>query len=459
LKRSASLVRGGLAVGAGILIGNVTGFFRVGVTAYLVGTHARADALAVALGPIDNLNQAIINTMLVSFVPMLLLRPEAERAVVFARAARVFAWILAGISLASALLASNIVSLLGPGLAADQHRQAVTLLRMASPAPFLAGTSALFGALLYTERRFFVPALYQACLNGCTIIAALTLWELMGVEGFAVGYVCGAALQLTLAWAFSRDILRNPRREGHAREIALRDIIATPGMYLFYAGMLAANIMVTRAFATHAGPGMAAAFDYCLRCISVVVAYLVYPVANSLLPEIARLRGEGKLREAYRLLDGSIGMMAIAAVLACALGILLRTPIIAILFERGSFTAQSTQLVSGVFLGFAPGIIGWALLDLIARCLFALDRPRLPMYAAVIPLAVNLTAMLAFGRVKDPRFITIGASAGLLAAFAALFLAIHLRRPPLGGPQIPEARDEQDREQIDHPVHVAEPAS
>ena len=291
--RPGILVKDGLVVGAGILIGNVTGFFRVGVTAYLLGTHARADALAVALGPIDNLNQAIINTMLVSFVPMLMLRPESDRALVFARAARVFAWILAALSLSAAVLASPIVSLLGPGLAPDQHREAVTLMRLASPASLLAGGSALFGALLYTERRFFVPALYQACLNGCTIIAALTLWKWIGVEGFALGYVAGAALQCTLAWATSRDILRRGRlqRRSATLQVPLREILSSPGMFLAYAGLLAANIMVTRAFATHAGPGMAAAFDYCLRCVSVVVAYLVYPVANSLIPEIARLRG------------------------------------------------------------------------------------------------------------------------------------------------------------------------
>ena len=453
-------MRGGLVVGAGILIGNITGFFRVGVTAYLLGTHARADALAVALGPIDNLNQAIINTMLVSFVPMLMLRPESDRALVFARAARVFGWILAAISLSAAVLASPIVSMLGPGLAPDQHREAVTLMRLASPATLLAGGSALFGALLYTERRFFIPALYQACLNGCTIIAALTLWKFIGVEGFALGYVAGTALQFTLTWAASRDILKRGRRQRKAAVVApvpLREILSSPGMFLCYAGLLAANIMVTRAFATHAGPGMAAAFDYCLRCVSVVVAYLVYPVANSLLPEIARLRGAGKMREAYRLLDSSIGMMAFAAVAACALGVALRTPVISILFERGSFTAESTRLVSGVFLGFAPGIIGWALLDLISRCLFALDRPRLPVFAALIPLAVNLIAMQAFGRVKDPTFLTLGASAGLLTAFAALFLAIHLRRP-LDVAEIPETRYEEDGEQIDHPVHVSEPA-
>ena len=204
-----------------------------------------------------------------------------------------------------------------------------------------------------------------------------------------------------------------------------------PGMFLLYAGLIAGNLVVTRIFATHAGPGMAAAFDYCMRCVSVVLAYLVYPVASTLVPEIARLRGTNETSKAYSLIDTAVLLMAVAAVLSCALGVMLRTPIIALLFERGNFTPESTQLVSAVFLGFAPSLIGWALLDLIARCFFALNRPRLPVIAAFIPITVNLaiTSILrAEGRLTSPVTLGLGASIGLLAGFAALFAMIHLRR-------------------------------
>ena len=49
-------MRGGLTIVAGVLTGNVLGFVRVALTAYLLGTHSRADSLAVAMGPMDTLN-------------------------------------------------------------------------------------------------------------------------------------------------------------------------------------------------------------------------------------------------------------------------------------------------------------------------------------------------------------------------------------------------------------------
>jgi putative peptidoglycan lipid II flippase len=226
----------------------------------------------------------------------------------------------------------------------------------------------------------------------------------------------------------SRDLRR--RFVPAANHTPLKEILIRPAMFLVYASLLAANILVTRAFATHAGPGMAAAFDYCLRCVSVVVAYLVYPVANSLLPEIARLRALNDTAKAYRLMDRSVLLMAGVSVIACAAGLLLRTPVIAFLFERGSFTAESTRLVSAVFLGFVPSILGWALMDLISRCFFALDRPKLPVAMAIIPVAVNLAVMsvLRLHRPGNPAVLGWGASVGLMAGFAALFAAAHWRR-------------------------------
>lgn len=368
-------MRGSLVIGAGILIGNVTGFVRVAITAYLLGTHARADALAVSTGLADTLNNIVINTLLVAFVPMLMLRPSHERLAVFARAGRLFGWILAGLSVVTALFAPQLVSLLGPGLAPEQHHTAVILLEILAPGILFSGASGIYAALLYTERRFMAPASYQLCLNGSTIIFAVAFWKVIGEYGFAVGYTIGAAIQLGVTWFASRN-LRTSRPDRIALPSA--EILSKPGLYLLYAGLMSANIVLARAFATHAGSGVAAALDYSMRCVNVVIAYLVYPVANSLMPEIARLRAINDMPHAYKLMTRSVALMAAASIVSCAIGLLLRTPAIVLLFQRGSFTAESTVLVSNVFVGLAPSVIGWTLMDLISRCCFALDRPRLP---------------------------------------------------------------------------------
>jgi putative peptidoglycan lipid II flippase len=123
----------------------------------------------------------------------------------------------------------------------------------------------------------------------------------------------------------------------------------------------------------------------------------------------------------------ALALAGLASVGACVVGITIREPVIALLFQRGSFTADSTRLVSAVFLGFAPSLIGWTLLELTARSLFAMDRPWLPLAASTIPALFNLVYLLSM-RNPRPEFLGLGASLGFLCAFALLFALTHAKR-------------------------------
>lgn len=435
-------MRGGLTIGAGIVVGNIIGFARVAVTAYLLGTHARADALAVAVGPIDTLNSVLINTVIFAFVPMLMLRHGPERIALFRRAKTVFTAIFASLAALVIVGAPWLIHILGPGLEAGQIPAAINIMRITALSTLAAGSVAIQSALLFTERRFGPLALYQACLNTFTIAGALALWRVIGIYGFAIGYTTGAFAQFAFTWFSARGTANLPGLANF--RTPWRELIAKPGSFCIYAGLIALNVIVTRAHATHAGAGMAAAFDYCIRCVNVVVAYLVSPVSNALLPEISKLKAQNKVREAWNIIDRTTALVAAAAMVACLVGIICREPVIAILFQRGSFTADSTRLVSGVFLGFAPALVGWTMLDLTSRSLFALNRPWLPMCAAAMPVAFNLllSGILRARHVTNPEYIGLGASLGLLLAFGVLFAVAHLHRRAEQEAKVPQEEEQ-----------------
>jgi putative peptidoglycan lipid II flippase len=424
-ERQQIILKGGLTIGAGIITGNVLGFVRVALTAYLLGTHSRADSLAVAIGPIDTLNAVLINSMVFAFVPMLTERKGADRAALFLQLTRLFARAFTVLALATAVFAPWIISVLAPGLDPHYHDTAANILRIVSVSTLAAGMAAIHAALLYTDRRFAPSAFYQASLNIFTIVAALSLWKFFGVYGFAVGYSVGAWVQFGIVYFCARSDVKLENLP--PCKLDWRTIITRPGTILLYSAALAANITFTRAYATHAGPGMAAALDYCLRGVTVPLALLVSPVSNALLPEIARLRSQLRLREAWHLIDKTIALAALGAVAGCGVALAFRRPVIAIMFQRGSFTAESTMLVSAVFLGLGPSLIGWSLLELTARSLFALDRPWLPTVAAAIPVVVNVIVTLS-ARTPQPQFIGLGASLGLIAGFLFVFVTARISR-------------------------------
>ena len=419
------LIRGGLTLAGGVLVGNAVGVLRVAITAYLLGTHSRADALAVAMGPIDTLNSLLINSMVFAFVPMLTARNEGERTALFLKLRRAFIWVFLAVSGSVIAAAPWLMRALAPGLNADSFAAAVNLLRILALSTTAGGVAALYWALLYTERRFGPTAFYQATLNVCTIIAAVSLWQQVGVYAFAIGYAAGACVQLAVVHHAARGRLRPEALP--TCDIRWREILAKPAFFLVYAGGLGLNITFTRAYATHAGSGLAAAMEYCMKGVGVPLALLVNHLANSLLPEIARLKSALRLREALRLIDKTVALAGLIAVAGCGFALLFRTPAITLLFQRGSFTPESTRMVAAVFLGLAPTLIGWSLIEITSRSLFALDRPWPPVIAAFIPVLVNTTLTLRLG-LSQPEWLGIGASAGTLAGFAVLFLMVHWNR-------------------------------
>jgi len=175
------------------------------------------------------------------------------------------------------------------------------------------------------------------------------------------------------------------------------------------------------------GPGTAAALDYCMRGVAVPMALLVNPISNSLLPEIARLRSVFRLRDALRLIDRTIALTALIAVCGCGFALFFRQPAIALLFEHGKFNAESTRLVASVFLALGPSMIGWSLMEILSRSLFALARPWPPVIAALIPVLINVTLTLRTGSFR-PEFLGLGASVGLLCGFLVLFAMAHTSR-------------------------------
>lgn len=419
------LVRGGLTLVAGILVGNVLGFARVAVTAYLLGTHSRADSLAVAIGPLDTLNNLLLNSMIFAFVPMLTACKGEERTALLLKLSRLFAWVFSAVSAGVILTAPWLMRALAPGLDAQYFDQAVTTLRILSVSTVAAGSGAIYCALLYTDRRFAPTAFYQAALNTFTIIGALALFRIMGVYAFAVGYTLGAIAQFGIVWYAAR----RPLRTANLPECPIHwsEILGKPAFFAVYAAGLSLNITFTRAYATHAGPGMAAALDYCMRGVGVPMALLVSPISNSLLPEIARLRSLFRIREAFRLIDRTLALAALMVVAGCAFALAFRTPAIALFFQRGNFTADSTALVSAVFLGLGPSLVGWSLLEIMSRSLFALDRPWPPVVAAMIPVIFNACLTLRMGSFQ-PKLVGLGSSIGLLLGFATLFAMAHVNR-------------------------------
>jgi putative peptidoglycan lipid II flippase len=92
-------------------------------------------------------------------------------------------------------------------------------------------------------------------------------------------------------------------------------------------------------------------------------------------------------------LAGTLRLIAFLSFPASVLLIIFRQPIVAVLFERGQFGADSTELVAWALLFYGFSLIGLAAIEIISRAFYALEDTVTP----VVIGALQLGAMWLFG--------------------------------------------------------------
>jgi putative peptidoglycan lipid II flippase len=119
-------------------------------------------------------------------------------------------------------------------------------------------------------------------------------------------------------------------------------------------------------------------------------------IAIAALPTFSAQVARGQLGEMRSSLAATLrGVLFLA--LPASLGlILLRQPLVALLFQRGEFDAHSTDLVAWALLWYAAGLAAHSVVEIVARAYYALHDTRTPVFIGAAAMSLNLVFSLVF---------------------------------------------------------------
>jgi putative peptidoglycan lipid II flippase len=316
-------------------------------------------------------------------------------------AANLVLLILSALALLAGIFAPQIVRYtLAPGLAADPALFALTvdLLRIQIASAVLFGLGGLIVGILNVHQIFLIPALTPAMYQIGMIFGVIFLVPTLGIYGLAWGVVIGAALYLLLqlptliqqAGTYSLTLgLRDP---------AVREVIRLMGPRLFGVAVVQLNFVVNINLASQMEFGSLSAVDYGFSLMLMAQAVLAQSVATAAMPTLSAQYALGKLDELRATISATLRGILFLAVPASVGLILLRTPIVALLYQRGAFTERSTELVAWALLWYAAGLIGHSLVEILARAFYALHDTRTPVLVGVGAMTLNVIFSVAFAR-------------------------------------------------------------
>ena len=436
------MLRSAASVAVATSSSRVLGYVRDMVIAATFGAGPAADAFFVAFRIPNFLRRLFAEgAFSQAFVPVLsqyrTQREPAEVRDLVAHTLGTLGAVLLGTALLAVLAAPLLVWLLAPGFGDDPQRGALTgtLLRVTFWYLPLVSLAAAVGGVLNTFGRYFAPALTPLFLNLAMIAAAVWLAPRLDVPvlALAIGVVVGGLLQLLWQLPSLRATGNLVRPRVGFSHPGVRRILTLMGPGVFGSSVAQINLMFDTIVASFLATGSVSWLYYADRLVEFPLGVLAIAFATVILPRLSREHAGNDPQAFSRTLDWGLRWVVLVGLpAAAALGVL-AGPLLGTLFHYGAFDTHSVHMARQALWAFAPGLVAFMAIKVLAPGYYARQDTRTPMRIGVAAMLANIGITLVL--VWPLQHAGLAAATSLAAYLNALLLLRGLRRSGVYRPQ------------------------
>ena len=397
-----SLVKAAGVIGVATFTSRILGFIRDMVLARLFGATPAADAFYVAFRIPSLLRELFAEgSMSAAFIPVFTeycsQKSKREAWELASAAFTTLLTVVTLVTLAGIVAAPWLVELLAPGFHGSPEKIALTTLlaRVMFPYLLFISLAAVAMGILNSLRAFAVPAYAALFLNIFIIGCALFLSPLLKepIIGVAIGVVAGGAAQfaMQLPSLKTRGLLFGFRfQPGHpgVRRIGQLMVPSLLGM-----SVTQVNLTVSTILASFIA-GAPTYLFYGMRLIQFPLGIFGVALAMAILPTLSAQAARGAMEELRTTLGFGLRMIVFIMFPAMLGLIFLRTPIVHLFFEHGTFTAHDTAETSMAVLCYAVGLWAFGGVRIIVAAFYSLQDTKTPAVSAAVAVTANIVFSL-----------------------------------------------------------------
>jgi len=410
------------------------------IIANLFGSGMSADAFFVAFR-IPNLLRRLFaeGSFSVSFIPVFteyLQNRSKEEAFLLARIVLTsLLLILTVVTILGIIFSPLIVRIIAPGFGGIGEKYALTVLltRIMFPYIFLVSVLALFMGILNSLKHFAAPAMAPIFLNLSMIAALLFLTPYMKIPtvGLAIGVIGGGILQLTLQIPFlmTKGLSFAPKWNPGHPTLKRIGILMLP--IIFGSAIYQINQLVGTLLASLLKEGSVSYLYYADRLVQFPLGVFAIAISTAVLPSLSREAANGDLVRLKETLSHALRLTMFITIPAMVGLIILREPIIRVLFQRGAFDSFATAMTARALLYYSLGLWAFAALRVFVSAFYSLQDTKTPVKVAVVAMILNIIFSVVL--MHTPLEHGGLALALSLASTLQLVMLIFLLRKRLGG--------------------------
>jgi putative peptidoglycan lipid II flippase len=406
-------------------LSRVLGLVREVVAAQYFGVTGAMSAFTIAF-QVPNLVRALVadSALQGAFVPVFTeLLEKGERKEAFRVASSLFFLILLVLGSLTALFvifAEPLMSVFAPGFDDNPALQQLTvnLARLMFPIVVLLALSGLVVGMLNSFEHFGAPALAPVAWNAVIIASLVALVPVLSeddeIYAYAIGILAGTVVLfvLPLPWLRGRGgrfTFRLDWRSERVRRVLKLMLPVTIAL-----GLINLSLLINSLFGTLVSNEAPAAIDKAFRIYQLPQGLFSISIATILFPTLARFAARGARDDLRRTMGNGVRQICLLLIPSAVLMAVLAEPITRLVYERGVFDAEATDLTSSAMLWWSISLPFQGVSLLYSRTFFSLQRPWATTALAGLNLVVNAALAAAlYGPLEIPG-IVIGTVAGTI---------------------------------------------
>jgi len=429
-KTSSTLRKIGIASSimmASVFASRIIGLVRESAIAWMGGAKAAVDAYQIAFVIPEILNHIVASGFLsITFIPIfahyLSQNRDEEGFQVFSIIFNGFGLMLLGFIAITMVWAPQFVKLFVPGISDPvTFALAVKMTRIIIPAQFFFFAGGLFMAVQFTKENFLIPAMAPLIYNIGIITGGVFLYPVLGMEGFAWGVLGGAFLGSFLLQ------LVGARRAGLKYYFIFN--ISHPDFLKYILLTLPLMVGLTMTFSTEIlmkffgsflGEGSIAAMNYALRIMFILVGFFGQAVGMASYPFMAKIAAKGDFQRLNHMINQTLKFIFLVIPFS-VLFMVLRREIVMILFQRGAFDMQATQLTAGILPFFMAGAFAFSAQTIVSRGYYALQSTLFPAIFSTLCVLASLPMIYLFMKFMGIKGVALGLTLSVTLSSFLLF--------------------------------------
>ncbi len=432
MQQSRHLLKSAGAMGLMTTISRIFGLIRDIFTTMYLGTGTGADAFNLAYR-IPNLLRRLVaeGTMTAAFIPVFTeLRKKSSREEMWDFANKLLytlTLILAVVATVGIIFSRWIVRVIGFGFKEVPGKIELTtsLTQIMFFYLLFIGLAALAMAILNSFDIFAAPAFTPVLLNISIIAAAYFLSPRFKDPSyaFAIGVLIGGFLQIFFQVPFlvKKGMRFLPRISFSHPAIRKVGLLMVPGF--FGIGIIQINVFISTIIASSLAKGSVSSLTYANRITEFVLGIFAVSISTVILPLMSRQVIDEGIEAMKHTLIYALRLINYITIPATVGLIILRIPIIRVLFQRGKFDYQSVQMTAYPLIFFSLGLSVFAAIRVIAPSFYSLKDTKTPVKTAVAAMVANVILALILIEPLQHGGIALALS---LSSGLNLFLLFHI---------------------------------